>query len=449
VTSEPEILAHHLTEAGLGECAAAYWLAAGRLAAERSANQEGVAHLRRGLELLRGLPRTPSRAALELDLLLALGPLLFALHGYGAPEAEEVYVRAHELARSGDGPQRFAATFGLWMPNFMRGNFRVAAHLTEELLGFARDQADDAFLLQAHHTGWSTALDQPDLRACLEHCKRGVALYDPERHRTHKFVYGGHDPGVCSRMNGALVWWLLGRPAQALEWAEEGLTLAARLAHPLSEAQALAFAASLHHFRREPRPAAARAGATVALVAQQGVAHHFAAMVRIIEGWSLTMRQRVDEGTALAHRGLDELRSLQAVRRLPYLTSITAECEAAARCNGAALGTLETAFDLMRGTGERRWEAEMHRLHGQFLLGAGGAGREQAAEASFLRALEVARGQGACSLELRAATSLARLWAEHRRGEARDLLAGLYGRFTEGFDTPDLQEARELLDELG
>jgi predicted ATPase len=124
------------------------------------------------------------------------------------------------------------------------------------------------------------------------------------------------------------------------------------------------------------------------------------------------------------------------------------------RCRGAperrrAGHALEAAFDAMRRTGERYWEAEMHRLRGQFLLGADGAGREQAAEASFLRALEVARGQGACSLELRAATSLARLWAEHRRGEARDLLAGLCGRLTEGFDTPDLREARELLEALG
>jgi predicted ATPase len=275
-----------------------------------------------------------------------------------------------------------------------------------------------------------------------------MALYDFERHRAHKFVYAGHDPGMCSRMNGALALWLLGRPAQALERAEEGLALALRLAHPFSEAQALAFAASLHHFRREPGPAATRAEATIALAMQHGVAPHFAAMARIIGGWSLVMQQRADEGATLAHRGLDELRSLQLVLRLPYLTSIAAECDAAASRNGDARGTLEAAFEVMRRTGERRWEAEMLRLRGQFLLVSGEAERERA-EASFLRAVEVARSQGACSLELRAATSLARLWADHRRSAARDLLAGVYEPFTEGFDTPDLQGAKELLEVLG
>jgi predicted ATPase len=365
------------------------------------------------------------------------------------PELEEVYVRARELARSSNGPRRFAATWGLWLPNFLQANFQVATQLAEELLGLARNQADDGLLLQAHHAAWTTAIALPDLQVCHEHCEQGIALYDLERHRTHKFVYAGHDPGVCGRMNGAVALWLLGRPAQALERAEEGLALAARLSHPLSEALALAFAASLHHFRREPGPAAARAEATVVLAAQYEVAPYYAAMARIIEGWSLVMRQRAKEGTALARRGLDEMRSLRSVQRLPYLTAILAECEAAAGRNDTALSTLETAFDLMRRIGERRWEAEMHRLHGQFLLGAGRSGCEQAAEASFLRALEVARGQGARSLELRAAISLVRLWAKQRRGEARDLLVKVYAGFAEGFDTPDLQEAKELLDALG
>jgi class 3 adenylate cyclase/predicted ATPase len=447
VTTAPEILAHHLTEAGMGEDAATYWLAAGRQAVERSANKEATAHLRRGLELLRKASGTPSRDALELDLLLTLGPVLFALHGYAVPEAEAVYTRAHELSRPGGGPQWFVATWGLWIHNQMRADFGVAAHLAQELLGFAQDQHDKGFALQAHHAAWTTALNLPDLQACHEHCERGMALYDAERHRAHKFVYAGHDPGMCSRMNDALALWLLGRPVQALERAEEGLALASRLAHPFSEAQALAFAASLHHFRREPGPAAVRAEAAAALAVQQGVAPHFAAMARIIEGWSLVMRQHVDEGRGLAHRGLDELRSLQLVLRLPYLISIAAECDAAAGQQGEALGTLEAGFEVMRRTGERRWEAEMHRLHGQFLLGTGEAGREEA-EACFLRALAIARSQGARSLELRAATLLAYRWAERRRKEAQDLLTGVYEQFTEGFDTPDLQEAGQLVEAL-
>jgi hypothetical protein len=302
VTGEPEVLAHHLTEAGRDECAATYWLAAGRVAAERSANKESAIHLRRGLELLRRLPRTPSRETIELDLLLALGPVLFALHG-PAREAEEVYTRAHELSRSRDGPQQFAATWGLWVNNQMRANVGVCTRLAEELLGFARDQTDDAFLLQAHHAVWSTAVVLPDFRACYEHCERGVALYDPERHRAHKFMYAGHDPGMCARMNGALALWLLGRPVQALEWAEEGLALAVPLDNPHSEAQALGFATLFHHFRREPDAAAARAQAVVALAVEHGLAPHRAAMATVIEGWSLVMRQRVDEGAALAHRG--------------------------------------------------------------------------------------------------------------------------------------------------
>jgi predicted ATPase len=172
-------------------------------------------------------------------------------------------------------------------------------------------------------------------------------------------------------------------------------------------------------------------------------------MARIIEAWSLAMHQQTDVGVALAHRGLDELRSQQSLMRLSYMVSVAAECEAAAGLNSAALTTLEAAVEEMQRTGERRWEPEMYRLRGQFLLGEGKAGCEPEAEAAFLRALEVARGQEARSLELRAATSLARFWAEHRRSQARDLLASRDECFTEGFDTPDLKASRALLDELG
>jgi hypothetical protein len=149
-------------------------------------------------------------------------------------------------------------------------------------------------------------------------------------------------------MNGALALWLLGRPVQALEWAEEGLALAVRLDNPRFEAQALGFATLLHHFRREPDAAAARAQAVVALAVEHGLAPHRAAMATVIEAWSQVMRQRVDEGAALAHRGPDELRSLEHGQRLAYVTSVVAECDAAVRRNGAALGTLEAAFDAMR-----------------------------------------------------------------------------------------------------
>ena len=196
---EPELLARHYTEAGEAKRAVDYWRKAGRRAAQQSANFEAVAHLGNGLEVLGKLPGSSARDRQELDLQIALGSPLIVTMGYAAPEVEQAYLRAQKLGRRiGDVPQLFTATWGLSILNLTRMRLRTARDLADELLSLARRESDSAYLLQARHATWTTCLYLPELSACAEESEQGVVLYDRDQHRSHKFLYGGHDPGVCA-----------------------------------------------------------------------------------------------------------------------------------------------------------------------------------------------------------------------------------------------------------
>ena len=450
VESQPEMLAHHFTESGLSEQAITYWHRAGRRASERSANAEAIAHLDRGLDLVRRLPATPTRARLELELAITLGPVLMSARGGAASEVEKAYLRAAELCRQvGEPSQLFTATWGLWhVYQQGRRKLRAAHELVGEILALARQQADPALLLQGEHAAWTTLSYVPDLPAARDHAERGRALYHAELHRAHKFIFAGHDPGVCCRSNGALVWWLLGFPDRALARAHEGMSLAEQLAHPVSLALSLLFSSFLHQFRREARLTLERAEATIATCAEHGVAPPFAAGGRIMRGWAMAAQGQADEAIAEIRDALDALHAIGAEIRRPYYLALLAEAHERAGQVDQGLSALAEALDLVEETGERRWEAEILRLRGKLLLGFGKRSSHDS-EGCLRRAIEVARQQGAKMLELRAATSLASLCRDRGRGaEARDLLAPVYGWFTEGFETPDLQDAKDLLDEL-
>jgi predicted ATPase len=284
------------------------------------------------------------------------------------------------------------------------------------------------------------------LAACVEHTEQGRALYDPEAHRTHRFLYGGHDPGVCGCNHGAMALWLLGYPGRAVERAQESQRLARSLGHGFTLANAFKISAFVHQFRRDVASTQRCAEGVVAICTEKAVAPHLLGAGRIMQGWAATVdRRRAGEGLAEIRAGLERLDATGVQLRRPYYLTLLAD--ACARAGSVAEG-LAVVARALRGV-ERWWEAETHRVRGELLL-AQSAGNRGEGEACFARALEIARRQGARSLELRAATSLARLWGEdRRRGEARDLLAPVYGWFGEGFDTPDLRDARALLDELG
>jgi predicted ATPase len=453
--AQPELLAHHYTEAGLTAQAIPYWQRAGQRAVERSANVEALSHLSRGLELLATLPDTPACAQQELDMLTILGPALIDTKGQAAPEVLQAYARARQLCQQvGETPQLFQVLRGLWLFYMLRLELRTAQELAEQLLTLAQHVGDPALLLEAHFALGGSLNYRGEFATARTHYERGIALYDAQQHRGHAFRYG-QDPGVFCRGYTAVTLWWLGYPDQALQRSHEALTLAQELAHPFSLAYALVFAVWLHQLRRDEPLTHERAEAIIALAANQGFAI-LVAWGTILQGWALAARtpepgagqgQR-EEGIGQIQQGLAAFRATGAEANRPYFLALLAVASAQAGQREAGLTWLAEALAVVDDTGERRWEAELHRLKGELLL-ARATGLETEVETCFRQALDIARRQQAKSLELRAAMSLARLWQQQgKRQEAYALLAPVYGWFTEGFDTADLQEAKALLDEL-
>lgn len=446
--TQPELLAHHYTEAGLEEQAIPYWHQAGQRASERSANVEAIAHLTTGLTLVKHLPETRQHAMQELDLQLAVGPALMATKSYGAPEVAQAYLRARELGQEvGEAPQLFTATWGLWLHHQHRAQLTRARALADEVLALAEQQADTAVRLQAHHAGWTTLFSVPDLRSVRGHTEQGIALYNLHDHRTHAFTYGGHDPGVCARSHSALTLWFLGYPDQALERADDAVTLAEQLSHPFSLVLALTFSAFVHQYRHEVDVVQERAAAAIALCNEHGIAPQYVALGDVLRSWACVAEGRAEEGIALARQGLGALRATGVGLRGSFCLALLAQAYAHIGQADEGLEVLGEALDSVEKTGERTWEAEIYRVKGKLL--ASSAHTQLEGESCLDRAIEIAGKQSAVALQLRAATSLSSLWrAQGKLQEAHALLAPIYGRFVEGFDTADLKAAKAVLDSL-
>jgi class 3 adenylate cyclase/predicted ATPase len=452
--TQPELLAHHYTEAGLSAQAVVYWQRAGQHAVEHSANLEAVAHLTKGLEVLATLPDTPERAQQELLMQTTLGPALLVTKGQASPEVLQAYARARALCpQAEETPQLFQVLRGLWYFYLIRVELQTARELGEQLLTLAQHIGDPALLLEAHYALGNTVNYLGEFTAARTHFAQGIALYDPQQHRSHAVRYG-QDPGVVCRAYAGMTLWCLGYPDQALRWSHEALTLARELEQPFSQVYALFFAAMLHQFRREGPLTQERAEAGRALAAEQGFAL-WVAWGTFFRGWALTERSPApgagqgqgEEGIAQMQQGLAAWRATGAETLRPYFLALLAEASTKVGQREAGLTLLAEALAVINDTGECRWEAELYRLKGEVLL-ARATGQDTEAETCFRQALEIARRQQAKSLELRAAMSLARLWqGQGKHAEARQLLAPIYNWFTEGFDTVDLREARALLAE--
>jgi predicted ATPase len=455
VETQPELLAHHYTEAGLNAQAVGHWQRAGQRAVERSANLETVAHLTKGLELLTTLPDTSDRAQQELVIQTTLGSALIAVKGFAAPEVLQTYARARELCRQvGDTPQLFQVLRGLWYFYMGRLELQTARELGEQLLTLAQQAGDPALLLEAHYALGNTVNYLGEFVAAQAHFAQGIVLYDPQRHRVHTFRYGQNSGVMCHAYAAWTLWWL-GYPDQALQRSHEALTLARELAHSYSLAVALFFAAMFHQLRREGQLTQERAEAARAFAAEQGFALWVAGGT-FLRGWALAEQSPEavagagpwEEGVAQMHQGLAAWCATGAEVARPYMLALLAETSAQGGQREEGLPLLAEALAMTNDTEERRWEAELYRLKGELLLQQA-APDAPPAEACFQQALAIARRQQAKSWELRTAMSLARLWQQQgKRAAARQLLAEIYGWFTEGFDTPDLQEAKALLEAL-
>jgi predicted ATPase len=414
-----------------------------------------VAHLTKGLEVLATLPDTPERAQQELEMQLTLGPALITTKGQASPEVLHAYARARELCQQvGETPQLFQVLRGLWYFYLHRMELQTAQELGEQLLTLAQQVGDSALLLEAHSALGNTLNYLGEFTASQAHFAQGIALYDPQQHRAHAFRYG-RDPGVVCRYYAGVTLWYLGYPDQALQRSHETLTLARELAHLYSLASALFFATWVHQFRREWHLTQERAEATIDLGAEQGAAVLVAGGT-IFRGWALAQRYAElgagqghrEEGMAQMQQGLAAWRATGAAVFQPYGLALLAAASGQMRQVEEGLTLLAEALAVTNEKGERRWEAELYRLQGELLL-ARATGQDTEAETCFRQALDIARRQQAKSWELRAAMSLAQLWQRQgKRDAARQVLAEVYGWFTEGFETADLQEAKALLEAL-
>ena len=449
VETRPEIVAHHYGEAAIADKAIAYWHLAGKSSVAKSAVREAIAQLRRGLSLLDGLPETRERKQLELDIHVTLTQALMAGKGYADPEVVAALERANRLVTETAAvgtPVHFFVLYGLCISNFNAGAIAAALDHAANFLSIAQSQPSSGPLLVGHRILALSLMYSGAYRAALAHAETAVSLYRPDEHRDSAFHYG-QDIGVSAFTVLSWAVWHRGYPDQSARAADRALAHSRELGHAHTLAYALGLAGVPAVFARDVPTVRARGNECVALASEHGFAL-WAAVGRILQGWAGAQSGEATMGIANIRDGLAAAEAAGTRLFRPFYLALLAEALALAGKIEEGLGTLGDALAKAAVSGQRGWDAEIHRLRGE-LTGRLPYPDPAKAEDSFRTALAIAREQGTRGYELRAATSLARLWREQgRRGEARDLLARVYSSFTEGFDTADLKEAKALLDEL-
>jgi DNA-binding winged helix-turn-helix (wHTH) protein/predicted ATPase len=437
-------LAVHFERGGETHQAVHYWRQVGETAALRNAYHDAVAALRKGLALLATLPESPERTQRELALQLALGEVLMDTQGMVSPEAGEAYTRAYTLCQQmEETPQHFQVLRGLCRFHRAQARLCTAEALSQQLFDLAQRQHDSVLVLESHLAMGVVAFYRGDLIAARAHMEQSVDLRGTSRLSTDLFP-SGYESGAIHNAWFALVLWLLGYADQAQQQMQEALARAQQIGYPPGLGLVGIYATMLAQYRREAAATRAHAEALVTAAAAQGFGYRVE-QGHLLLGWALALQGDAAAGVALIVKSLaaHEVAGPKLFR--PYRLALLAEAYGQAGQFEAGLETLAEALTQVAATEERCWEAELHRLKGVLLLQRSKSDVSQA-EACFRRALDVARRQQAKSLELRAALSLSRLWLQQgQRPAARELLAPIYGWFTEGFDTPDLQEARALL----
>ena len=457
--NQPELVAHHYTQAGLLEQAIGYWQYAGEQAVQRSAHREGIGHFLKGLALLGELPETPDRTHRELTIQTRLGPSLMATKGYAAPEVERAYARAQELCQQlGETPQSFQVLRGLWVVYEMRAELRTARKLGEQLLTLAQHLNDPDLLIEVHRALGNTLLWIGEFAHAREHLQKAVALHNPEHHKALAFQYGT-DPRTVCLLYETLALWVLGYPEQALQKSQEALARAEEEAHQqsLSLAVALNWTGLLHQLRREAEVTYERAAAVIALAQQCGFPD-WEMIGTIFRDWATAAQSHDEAPVEQLQKVIAAWCATGAELLRPYFLGLLAEQYGTLGRTEKGLALLDEALAVVNTSAERFSEAELYRLRGELLL-VRDANRLSAqtstprsnseAESCFQKALFVARQQGAKSWELRAATSLAQQWSKQgKRESARRVLTETTDWFTEGRTTRNFQAAQALLAEL-
>jgi class 3 adenylate cyclase/predicted ATPase len=447
VESQPEVLAYHCTEAGLTQQAVNYWLRAGDRDLQRSAYPEAVGHLTKGLEVQRGQPAGVDRARQELAYQAALGTALLAMKGYGAEETGRAFGRARALCEElGDAPQLFPVLYGEWAYQLVKAKFPMAREFARQFLDRATARQEPESLVVGHRIVGLSAFMLGDFSQAEAHYKEHLARYDPTQHRRLALHFGQDQRAACLA-NLAWLKWIVGRPDDSLATSRAAVAYSREFDHINTHAYVDFFTLFPLHFRRDVLATETQANALIALSKEKRMSM-WGVWAALFSGWALGQRGNSQAAIAQIRDSLADARASGQDFCRPYFLTMLAQTLAPCGRIEAGLEALEEALALVDSTEERWWEAEIHRLKGELLHSLARQENDDV-EAEFATALRIAGRQGAKSLELRAAISLAGLWAGRgERQRARNLLAPTYGWFTEGFDTPDLKEAKALLDEL-
>jgi predicted ATPase len=445
--TQPELLAHHYTEAGLSETGIAYWQQAGERASERSAPVEAVRHFTKGLDLLATLPDRPERTQRELAMQMLLGPALMVTKGYAAPEVQQAYARARALCgQVADSPELFPVLMGLCRFYYAGGVMQPARELGEQLLAQAQHNNDAAWLVVAHTALGTILYLMGEFAQAHIHLEQGLASSLPAPEQLVLARRWGTIPSVQCLTWDALTLLFLGYPDQALRKGREARILSQELAHPHSVVYTLSQLARLHVYRRETQAAQELVETLIPLATEQGYAL-WAAAGMFIQGFTRATQGQHEDGVAQMSQSMSAVLATGTdVFRpnLAWLAEIYGEM-------GQADEGLHLLVEVISAVDKRRqhyYDSELYRLKGALLLTQSSDNAAEA-ESSYHKALDIARRQQAKFLELRAATSLARLWqSQGKRQAAYELLSPVYSWFTEGFDTADLKDAKGLLEEL-
>ena len=446
--THPELVALHFTEAGLTRKGADYWLSAGVKARQRSAEHEAINHLTKGLSLLDGLEASPDRDQQILHYLGALAPAYIAIRGYAAPEVGPILSRARALCEQlGEPVQLFAIMLGTWEWRLVRGDIRLAEQLASEGMALAEWMNDPGVFMEALFMPGVTLFCRGEFARSRAHHEQALAAYD-DRERTREWsVHTGHNAGVTHRCYLAQILWYLGYPDQAIKMDDETRALAATIAHPFSLAHAVDHTALLYLHLGRGTDALVAAEEEIRIATDQGFPlWHSLGLLH--KGGALTLQGKAEEGLSLLLKGFADFRATGSGLRVPYYHGLFCEAYLQLGRFPEARAAVDEGLRIAEQNDDRFQEAELHRLKGELMLC--GSRDEVAAEACFQSALGVARYQQSKSWELRATVSLAKLWiGQGRESDAGHALSTVYSSFTEGWTTPDLLEARALLDRLG
>ena len=452
--NQPEILARHCTEAGLIEKAAGLWGKAGQRSLERSALVEAVEQLTRALDQTATQPGTPALRREQIKLQVGLMNTLMHTKGHAAQETRAAAERAHLLIKNaealGEPPEdpllTFSVLWSFWVANFGAFNGDVVRELASELLILAEKQGASVPLMIAHRSTALALLHTGDVAQCRSHFDRAIALYDPAEHRPLATRFGG-DIGATILSYRSVALWVLGYPVSAQAEAEHALSRARDTGHAATLMYVLTHVSTTHLCCGSYATASAKLDELVALAGEKG-SPIWKSYGALRQGWLAAMTNKAAGAVQIITSAIDAARSAGSTLWTPVNLSHLARAYAAFGKFDAAWRCIGEAMTAMATTKETWWEAEVNRTAGEIVL-IDPQSDSAKAEAHFARALAVARQQQAKSFELRAAISLARLWRDQGKvRQARDLLAPVYGWFTEGFDTRDLKEAKVLLDEL-